>query len=88
MKELGLTKMVLFLFLFLLLQPPAFCGASWPAGDPARAARFVAFDPPKIMPAKEYQTVKAGGNYSFRCEGGMARGVSWRLPVEATDDLR
>ncbi len=34
--------------------------------------------------------MKAGGSYSFRCEGSPRRGsgVSWRLPVDATDDLR
>ena len=75
--------------LFLLLWAAAFTLAT-----PQRAARYVAFDPPLIFPSKDYQTVKAGTSYGFRCESGdatagaPARGISWRLPVDATPSLR
>ncbi len=52
-----------------------------------RAERYVAFDPPRIFPPADHQTIKAGDSYVFRCEGN-GRGVSWRLPVDATDSLR
>ena len=82
------SKSVFFLSSLTLVLVSFFVehGSAWSSG--VRSARYVEFDPPRIVPDKEFQTVKAGGNYSFRCEGGKARGVSWRLPVEATDDLR
>jgi hypothetical protein len=54
-----------------------------------RAERYVAFEPPQIIPGDDYQTVKAGGSYVFRCESGGdgLRGVSWRMPADANDDL-
>lgn len=48
--------------------------------------RYVEFNPPRILPEQDSQTVKAGSQYSVRCEG-RNRGVSWRLPIDATDDL-
>ena len=48
--------------------------------------RYVEFNPPRILPEEDSQTVKAGSQYSVRCEG-RNRGVSWRLPVDASDDL-
>ena len=54
---------------------------------PRRRTRFVEFDPPRITPDAHAQTVKARDSYTFRCEG-TDRGVSWRLPVDATEELR
>ncbi len=56
-------------------------------GSGSRHLRYAEFDPPRILPDADYQTVKSGDSYTFRCEG-TDRGVSWRLPVDATDDLR
>ena len=77
---------------FLLLLAMFYAAAA----TPQRAARYVAFDPPMVFPPKDYQTVKAGTpSYGLRCESGRAskssrpaRGVSWRLPADATDSLR
>lgn len=54
-----------------------------------RHPRYAKFDPPRIMPTKDFQTVKADSTYTFRCEG--SRGVSWRIPETVSDvrsDLR
>ena len=65
----------------------AVAGTSAAAKTPRRRTRFVEFDPPRITPDALAQTVKARDSYTFRCEG-TDRGVSWRLPVDATDELR
>ena len=52
-----------------------------------RRTRFAEFNPPKITPDAQAQTVKAHDSYTFRCEG-TDRGISWRLPVDATEELR
>ena len=70
-------------YIFLLLLVPV-ANASGPYAEP-----YTAFDPPRITPSSDTQTVKAGASYGFRCTGGSERGgVSWRLPVDATEDLR
>lgn len=51
-----------------------------------RMARYVDFDPPRILPENHQQTVKAGMNYTLRCMGN--RGVSWRLSPDADKSLR
>jgi hypothetical protein len=71
------------LALFFFMLPALATGI----GSGGRHLRYVEFDPPRILPDANYQTVKAGERYSFHCEG-TDRGVSWRLPVDATDDLR
>ncbi len=49
--------------------------------------RRVEFDPPRVIPGSDAQTVKAGeASYTFRCEGN-AHGVSWHLPADASKDL-
>ncbi len=40
-----------------------------------------------LFPSPPFQTVKSGDSYTFRCEG-RRRGVTWRMPVDATEDLR
>eukprot|EP00094_Tigriopus_californicus_P001194 TCALIF_01156-PA protein Name:"Similar to FLT1 Vascular endothelial growth factor receptor 1 (Homo sapiens)" AED:0.09 eAED:0.09 QI:607/0.8/0.66/1/0.8/0.66/6/0/928 len=56
-------------------------------GDRQLHRRYIEFDPPEILPEDGHQTVKAGSEYSVRCQG-KRQGVSWRLPVDARDDLR
>jgi len=57
------------------------------AAHAQRAERYVEFDPPTISPDPPRQTVKSGSNYDLRCEG-RRRGVSWRLPADASEGLR
>ena len=51
-----------------------------------RHPRYAEFDPPIILPANDFQTVKANTTYNVRCKG--SRGVSWRIPETASSDLR
>ena len=51
-----------------------------------RHPRYAKFDPPRILPPHDFQTVKADSTYTVRCEG--SRGVSWRIPEVASSDLR
>lgn len=51
-----------------------------------RHPRYAEFDPPRILPPHDFQTVKADSTYTVRCEG--SRGVSWRIPEVASSDLR
>ena len=51
-----------------------------------RHPRYAEFDPPRILPPHDFQTIKAGSTYTVRCEG--SRGVSWRIPEVASSDLR
>lgn len=51
-----------------------------------RQPRYAEFDPPRILPANDFQTVTANSRYTVTCEG--SRGVSWRIPEIASKDLR
>ena len=73
--------------LFVLAFAAAISVTPSVAKAPRRRTRFVEFDPPRITPDAPAQTVKARDSYTFRCEG-TDRGVSWRLPVDATEELR
>lgn len=50
-----------------------------------RHPRYAEFDPPRILPANDFQTVKANTTYTVRCEG--SRGVSWRIPATTSSGL-
>uniref|UniRef100_A0A0K2U975 Platelet-derived growth factor receptor-like protein n=1 Tax=Lepeophtheirus salmonis TaxID=72036 RepID=A0A0K2U975_LEPSM len=53
----------------------------------ARSPRYVPYDPPRVIPNAESQTVRAATSYTFRCEGD-GRGVTWIIPSDATMNLR
>ena len=58
----------------------------WQSTGTYRHPRYAEFDPPRILPSNDFQTVKANSTYTVRCEG--SRGVSWRIPETATEELR
>lgn len=53
----------------------------------ANVRGYVKFEPPKIYPNIDHMTVKTGQKATFSCEGSLG-GVSWRLPIDATNELR
>ena len=81
--KMGRGEVLLALVLVAALTPTSTSAVQ----SPRRRTRFVEFDPPRITPDAHAQTVKARDSYTFRCEG-TDRGVSWRLPVDATEELR
>ena len=74
----------LFLLIFFVLNISK-CNGRQSAGID-RHPRYAEFDPPRILPSNDFQTVKANSTYTVRCEG--SRGVSWRIPETANPDLR
>ena len=79
-----LSSHIIFLLIFLILNISKCNG--WQNKGFNRHPRYAEFDPPRILPSNDFQTVKANSTYTVRCEGG--RGVSWRIPETANQDLR
>ena len=73
---------IIFLLIFFNISK---CNG-WQNAGFNRHPRYAEFDPPRILPSNDFQTVKANSTYTVRCEG--SRGVSWRIPETANQDLR
>ena len=75
---------LLYITLFLIYNISSCNG--WQNTSIDRHPRYAEFDPPRVLPSNDFQTVKANSTYTVRCEG--SRGVSWRIPETANQDLR